>query len=56
MLAHLRTEAYDLYAPHAYPPRPARGAVLSYEENVQLIEEAKLQLERRRNSIPAFKI
>ena len=47
MLAHLRTEAYDVYAPHAYPPRTRRAAVLSYEDNVRLIEEAKQQVERR---------
>lgn len=45
MLAHLRTEAYPMYAIHRYPPRTARGAP-SYEENVQLIEESKRGLAR----------
>jgi predicted amidohydrolase len=44
MLAHLRTEAYPVYASHGYPPRspddPAIPA-LSYEANVTRIEEAK---------------
>ncbi|MFL6211468.1 MAG: nitrilase-related carbon-nitrogen hydrolase [Pyrinomonadaceae bacterium] len=44
MLAHLRTEAYPVYATHQYPPR-ALGAeassALSYEENNRLIDEAK---------------
>jgi predicted amidohydrolase len=38
MLAHLRTEAYPVYAEHRYPPR-APGH--SYEHNRELIEEAK---------------
>ncbi|HKP71755.1 MAG TPA: hypothetical protein VJT82_02390, partial [Pyrinomonadaceae bacterium] len=43
MLAHLRTEAYPVYASHVYPPRVAEGAgeSLSYDKNNQLIEEAK---------------
>ena len=42
MLAHLRTEAYPLYARHRYPPRTAAASVVrSYERNVELIETAK---------------
>lgn len=40
MLAHLRTDAYPVYAAPQYPPGP-RGAALSYEQNVRLIERAK---------------
>ena len=39
MLAHLRTEAYPIYASHHYPPE-APGP-LSYERNVALIDAAK---------------
>ena len=45
MLAHLRTEAYDVYREHFYPPPDVEGArrpaVLSYEDNVRLIGAAK---------------
>jgi len=43
MLAHLRTEAYPVYARHQYPPR---GEVrpLSYDRNVELIDRAKREL------------
>jgi predicted amidohydrolase len=44
MPAHLRTEAYPVYASHVYPPStmPPAGAVEhSYERNVALIREAK---------------
>jgi predicted amidohydrolase len=44
MLAHLRTEAYPVYATHQYPPamRPCPpGSELSYERNVELIDEAR---------------
>jgi hypothetical protein len=44
MLAHLRTEAYPLYASPQYPPAPrtaAHAAALSFERNVELIETAK---------------
>ena len=47
MLAHLRTEAYPVYARHRYPP--ADGAAFtgpSYERNVRLIEEAKRRISR----------
>src|SRR5262252_8469365 len=41
MLAHLRSEAYPVYASHGYPPGPARRApALSYEGNLRLIAEA----------------
>jgi hypothetical protein len=42
MLAHLRTEAYELYREHQYPE--GSPATLSYEENVRLIETAKERL------------
>jgi formamidase len=41
MLAHLRTEAYPVYARHQYPPLGSAPAQPSYERNVELIEEAK---------------
>ncbi len=44
MLAHLRTEAYPVYRSHHYPPRGGTPRTLpagSYEQNVQMIEEAK---------------
>jgi hypothetical protein len=41
MLAHLRTEAYPVYARHQYPPRDGRGGTPSYERNLELIERAK---------------
>ncbi len=44
MLAHLRTEAYQVYRTHRYPPGPEAGHPtrgLSYEENVRLIGIAK---------------
>lgn len=44
MLAHLRTEAYPVYASHQYPPH--RGGELSVERNVELIESAKHALQR----------
>src|SRR6478672_9277792 len=51
MLAHLRTEAYPVYAQHRYPPLNASAAngphPLSYESNVRMIDEAKRQSERR---------
>jgi predicted amidohydrolase len=39
MLAHLRTEAYPVYTDHRYPPMASR--TLSYERNLELIDEAK---------------
>ncbi len=48
MLAHLRAEAYPVYAAHHYPPPDAsaaeHGTSLSYERNNDLIEEAKRRL------------
>ena len=41
MLAHLRTEAYPVYAKHQYPPLDGVDAGLSYERNNQLIDQAK---------------
>jgi formamidase len=45
MLAHLRTEAYPVYARHRYPPRVARAEegepAFSYERNQRLIAAAK---------------
>ncbi|MGH9903372.1 MAG: nitrilase-related carbon-nitrogen hydrolase, partial [Pyrinomonadaceae bacterium] len=49
-LAHLRTEAYPVYSGHRYPPRidgrqtEGRRGALSYEENNELIDEAKRSL------------
>ena len=43
MLAHLRTEAYPVYAKHQYPPVGDPQVGLSYERNNQLIDEAKLR-------------
>jgi hypothetical protein len=52
MLAHLRSEAYPVYAQHYYPP-PGFTGRLSYERNVELIEEAKTRhgAERRTTKI-----
>ncbi|HYY59325.1 MAG TPA: nitrilase-related carbon-nitrogen hydrolase [Pyrinomonadaceae bacterium] len=50
MLAHLRTEAYPVYAAHQYPPKlegEAEGAAISYERNNLLIDEAKRRLAER---------
>ncbi|MBI3493479.1 MAG: nitrilase [Acidobacteria bacterium] len=46
MLAHLRTEAYEVYRRPAYPPRPAPDVPLSYDENVRRIERAKANASR----------
>ncbi|HYN84055.1 MAG TPA: nitrilase-related carbon-nitrogen hydrolase [Pyrinomonadaceae bacterium] len=45
--AHLRTEAYPVYAKHVYPPTAAGGlrpGELSYERNNELIDESKRRL------------
>ena len=48
MLAHLRTDAYDVYRTRLYPPRVVEGsATRSYEENNRLIEAAKDTLTAR---------
>ena len=41
MLAHLRTEAYPVYAKHQYPPVDGQSQGLSYERNNELIDLAK---------------
>jgi hypothetical protein len=42
MLAHLRTEAYPVYATHRYPPAVSTSSpVGSYERNAELIAAAK---------------
>jgi predicted amidohydrolase len=48
-LAHLRAEAYPVYRDHFYPPAAAYDAEesLSFEKNLELIETAKSQIERR---------
>jgi hypothetical protein len=51
MLAHLRTEAYDVYRTHTYPAGTRKDEVLSYKENVRLIEAAKQELDRRQRNI-----
>ncbi len=45
LLAHLRTEAYPVYAGHQFPPQPTdQPALMSYEWNVERIEAAKRRL------------
>ena len=46
MLAHLRADAYPVYADAHYPPE-RRSATLTYEENQRLIAQAKERLARR---------
>jgi len=41
MLAHLRTEAYDVYRRSSYPPRVDPAAPLSFDENVSRTNRAK---------------
>ncbi|MBI3403284.1 MAG: nitrilase [Acidobacteria bacterium] len=41
MLSHLRTEAYPVYAKHAYPPQIVDPAERTYEKNVELVRDAK---------------
>jgi len=45
MLAHLRTEAYPVYTQHRYPPAGHDPAGASYEQNVELIRQAKRNVE-----------
>jgi hypothetical protein len=52
MLAHLRTEAYAVYAGHRYPP--VRVGELSYERNLELIEEAKSASDRAGSPLPSL--
>jgi predicted amidohydrolase len=46
MLAHLRTEAYPVYAAAMYPPAPD-PRLLSYEVNNERIDRAKARFESR---------
>jgi predicted amidohydrolase len=41
LLSHLRTEAYPAYQKHIYPPKIDETEELSYERNIDLIEESK---------------
>jgi predicted amidohydrolase len=43
MLAHLRTDAYSVYRQHRYPPGGAGPGELSYERNLELIEQSKYE-------------
>jgi hypothetical protein len=45
MLAHLRTEAYPVYATSKYPPRQSETPP-TYEGNNALIDEAKSNLNK----------
>ncbi len=47
MLAHLRTEAYEVYRTPSYPARASQTVPLSYEENGRRIQSAKQALSRR---------
>ena len=47
MLAHLRTEAYPVYAQHHYPPERLPRGERSFQRNVELIASAKQQLDDR---------
>ncbi len=44
-LAHLRTEAYPVYGKHFYPPENTQQRMLTYEENIELIDEVKKRIE-----------
>jgi predicted amidohydrolase len=56
MLAHLRTEAYPVYAQHHYPPQlPGFPGALSYERNLELIREAK-RTSRHPAAVPQHQI
>jgi predicted amidohydrolase len=55
MLAHLRTEAYPVYARPQYPPvsrTAAHAASLSYARNNELIEGAKARARSRAAAVP----
>ncbi len=49
-LAHLRTEAYPVYGKHFYPPENNRQKMLTYEENLELIEKSKNNVESDKKS------
>ena len=49
-LAHLRTEAYPVYGKHFYPPENNRQKMLTYEENIKLIEKSKNNVESDKKS------
>jgi len=51
MLAHLRTDAYDVYRTPLYPPAASRGAALSVDRNVRAIQATKEELDRRWRAI-----
>jgi len=52
MLAHLRTEAYPVYAAHRYPPCVQSGSpVGTYERNLELIAAAKRENDARTDHI-----
>jgi len=55
MLAHLRTEAYEVYRSSAYQPRLEADVPLSYAENVRRIEASKsaVSCSRLRPSSPS---
>ena len=54
MLAHLRTEAYPVYAQHRYPPAGHQTGAASYERNVELIRQAKNGVEANHGThVPA---
>ncbi len=50
MLAHLRTEAYPVYAKHLYPPSVGSSQGLSCERNNELIQQAKHNAQREAGS------
>jgi formamidase len=54
MLAHLRTDAYDVYRTRGYPPEREAQALtpLSYEENLRRIAAAKNQPRASRTTHP----
>ena len=45
MLAHLRTEAYPVYARHQYPPAGHDPSAASYDRDVEAICQAKRDAE-----------
>ena len=53
MLAHLRTEAYEVYRSRCYPQRSMPAAPISYEENNQRVAAAKRSFTERTKLVPA---